>query len=134
MEEVDPSSGVFVTAAGLLMYFEPSEAERLITSCAVRFPGGYLMFDTVPRWLSQKTRKGLRKMEDYQAPVMPWWLDVDGIPRLRAVHPNIVEAREVDLGPGRGILRGLMYPHLQSLPIVRNQRPALALLRFGTAR
>jgi O-methyltransferase involved in polyketide biosynthesis len=134
MDEVDPSHGVLITAAGLLMYFEAGEVERLITSCANRFSGGYLMFDTIPRWLSQKTRKGLRKMEDYQTPVMPWWLDVDAIPRLRSVHPNIVEAREVDLGPGRGFLLGVMYPRLQSLPVLRNHRPALALLRFGTVQ
>lgn len=134
MNEVDPSRGVFVTAAGLLMYFEPSEVERLIAACAARFLGGYLMFDTIPRWFSEKTKKGFRKMADYEAPVMPWWLDVDGIPRLPALHQNIVEAREVDLGPGRGFLLGVLYPRLQSLPVLRNQRPALALLRFRTAR
>jgi O-methyltransferase involved in polyketide biosynthesis len=91
MNEVDPSRGVFVTAAGLLMYFESSEVERLIADCATRFPGGYLMFDTIPRWFSEKTKRGFRKTEDYQAPVMPWWLDVDAIPRLRALHPDIVD-------------------------------------------
>jgi O-methyltransferase involved in polyketide biosynthesis len=58
MDHVDDSHGVFVTAEGLLMYLEPDDALTLIRDCANRFPGGQMMFDSIPHWLSQRTLKG----------------------------------------------------------------------------
>ena len=44
MDRVDTEDGVFITAEGLLMYLEPTDAMGLITECARRFPGGRMMF------------------------------------------------------------------------------------------
>src|SRR6185312_1590437 len=43
---------VFITAEGLLMYLDPDDAIALIGDCAARFPGGQMMFDSIPPWLS----------------------------------------------------------------------------------
>jgi O-methyltransferase involved in polyketide biosynthesis len=58
MDEVDASHGVLVTAQGLLTYFERDEAYSLVAACAERFPGGALVFDAVPEWLSVRSRRG----------------------------------------------------------------------------
>jgi O-methyltransferase involved in polyketide biosynthesis len=39
---------VFITAEGLLMYLDPADALGLIRDCVARFPGGRMMFDSIP--------------------------------------------------------------------------------------
>jgi O-methyltransferase involved in polyketide biosynthesis len=136
MDEVDRSKGVFITAEGLLMYFEPSDVRRLLAACAERFPGSEMMFDVIPRWLSAKTqsRSGLNLTKRYRTPRMPWGIDVDEIPRLCDIHPNIVSAREVDIGIGQGFLFGKLLPFLDRLPLpaaLAKRRPAFVVVRFG---
>ena len=58
MDRVDGPHGVFITAEGLLMYLEPADASDLIRDCATRFPGGQMMFDSIPHWFSRRTLKG----------------------------------------------------------------------------
>src|SRR4051794_22521203 len=58
IEAVDRTRGVLVTAQGLLMYLEPADAREVIGTCALRLPGGTLVFDAVPRWLSERSRAG----------------------------------------------------------------------------
>lgn len=48
MDHVDGSRGVFVTAQGLLMYFEEAQVKTLLAAIIARFPGVELMFDTIP--------------------------------------------------------------------------------------
>ena len=45
MDRVDSQKGVFITAEGILPYFQPEQALSLIGECARRFPGGEMMFD-----------------------------------------------------------------------------------------
>jgi O-methyltransferase involved in polyketide biosynthesis len=134
MDHVDRSRGVFVTAEGLLMYFEPGDVERLLGACADRFPGGEMMLDTIPRWLSRKTLKGWHLTSDYKTPPMPWGIDVDELPDLKHAHPNISDVREVDIGRGQGFLFRTLIPLLGRLPLpaaVANKRPAFVVIRFG---
>ena len=134
MDEVDPSRGVFIMAEGLLMYFEPRDVERLIAACAERFPGSEMMFDVIPRWLSRNTLRGWHLTKDYQTPRMPWGIDVNELDGLRAIHPNIVGVREVDIGRGQGFAFGFLIPLLSHLPIpgfVANKRPAFVVVSFG---
>lgn len=139
MGEVDTSRGVLITAQGLLMYFQPAEVYRLIASCAQRFPGGALLFDTVPRWFSARTvRQVMKTPEGYRTPPMPWGMDADEREKLRKVHPNIVEVRELRLPRGRGVLYGYLVPLMDIIPTVHNKRLILPmpwsvlLARFGT--
>ena len=62
MDRVDATNGVFITAEGLLMYLEPEDALGLIADCAARFPGGQMMFDSVPHWFSNRTLKGFQAL------------------------------------------------------------------------
>ncbi|WP_188280719.1 class I SAM-dependent methyltransferase [Streptomyces sp. CBMA29] len=56
MDEVDDSEGVLVTAQGLLMYLPPSDVKRLIAACAERFPGGWMLFDALPRGMVARSQ------------------------------------------------------------------------------
>jgi O-methyltransferase involved in polyketide biosynthesis len=136
MDAVDPSRGVFLMAEGLLMYFERTEVERLLAACAERFPGSAMMFDVIPRWLSKKTLRGWQMTKKYRTPPMPWGIDVNELARLREVHPNIVEVREVDIGRGQSFLFGTLLPFIDKLPlpgVIANKRPAFVVARFEDA-
>jgi len=77
MDEVETEHGVFITAEGLLMYLTPDDALGLIRDCAARFPGGQMMFDSVPHWFSRRTLRGLKLSDRYVAPPMPFGLTAD---------------------------------------------------------
>jgi O-methyltransferase involved in polyketide biosynthesis len=134
MDQVDPSRGVFVTAQGLLMYFEPSEVRDLIATCAARFPGGRLLFDAIPRWFSESTLRGYQKTRAYQTPRMPFGMDVNEIPEIRSFHANIVDVREIDAGRGRSFHFRYKIPFMKHVPIIRNRRTSFVLVSFGQAR
>jgi O-methyltransferase involved in polyketide biosynthesis len=133
MDQVDSSRGVFITAQGLLMYFRPADVQTLIAQCAARFPGAEMMFDVMPQWISRRTMssRGWQKTSSYRTPPMPWGIDGDELDRIRAFHPNIVEVRRVDPGPGRSFLFGYLVPALRRVPVIGNKLPACILLRFG---
>jgi O-methyltransferase involved in polyketide biosynthesis len=84
MDAVDPSSGVFIVAQGLLMYLAPERVRQLFASIADRFPGSELVFDTIPRWFSHLTLLGLNQTASYRLPSMPWGINRDEVePTLR---------------------------------------------------
>lgn len=56
MDEVDAADGVLISTQGLLMYLQPEEVRSLIAACAERFPGGALVFDSVPHFLAERSR------------------------------------------------------------------------------
>ena len=119
-------------AEGLLMYLDPGDVERLLASCAERFPGSEMMFDVIPRWLSQRTLRGWHLTRHYRTPPMPWGIDVNEQAGLRAIHPNIVDVREVHIGRGQGFAFRFLIPLFHRLPsAIANKRPALVVLRFG---
>lgn len=73
-EQVPAKRPIFVTAQGLFMYLPEQAVGELIRAMAQRWPGMWLMFDHVPRWLSRKTlsRKGFGVTPHYRIPAMPW--------------------------------------------------------------
>jgi len=84
MDAVDPSSGVFIVAQGLLMYLDPERVRQLFTDITNRFLGAELVFDTIPRWFSHLTLLGLNQTASYRLPPMPWGINRDEIqPTLR---------------------------------------------------
>jgi O-methyltransferase involved in polyketide biosynthesis len=132
MDGVDTDHGVFVTAEGLLMYLEPSDAMGLISECARRFPGGQMMFDLPPSWFAMLARRGgLRTSLRYRVPPMPFSLSaaqaaelVDVVPGIRAVH-------DVPYPPGRGRVLNTTMWAAQRIPLLDPVRPLLTLLEFG---
>jgi O-methyltransferase involved in polyketide biosynthesis len=124
-----PTGPTIVTAEGLLMYFEPGDALGLIEACAARFPGGRMLFDSIPPWGSRLTLRGLRITENYTAPPMPWGVTVTQMRRLRV--PGVVAVREVGMPSGRGFWRRPVPQLLGSLPLVGAHRPALWCVQFA---
>jgi O-methyltransferase involved in polyketide biosynthesis len=106
MDEVDASRGLAITAQGLLMYFEPGEVHALLARLRERFPGAELVFDAIPRWLSELSRRHtLRAPSGYEPPPWPW--GIDSCERRR------MGARRVHARRGRGagglLLAQLLY-------------------------
>jgi O-methyltransferase involved in polyketide biosynthesis len=132
MDTVDPSSGVFIVAQGLLMYLEPEAVRQLLAGIADRFPGAELVFDVVPRWFSQLTLLGLYQTPHYRLPPMPWGINRDEVePMLRHCHPRIANVAFLDYRVPRG-LPALLYHMIHHIPVVRNEVPGLVHLTMAT--
>jgi len=131
MDRVDDSHGVFITAEGLLMYLEPGDALGLIRDCAARFPGGQMMFDSIPHWFSRRTRKGLKLSDRYTAPPMPFGLTTDEGLALADSIPGVRAARDIPLAHGRGLFKLAARPPLDRVGPLRRIRPSMTLLEFG---
>jgi len=126
LDEVDAARGVFVTAQGLLEYFEESEVRRLFTTILERFPGVDVMFDTIPRWFSNKTLKGLAKTSHYQTPAMPWGVNRDEIdPLLRSWSPCVATVSVVPYGIVTRGLAEIVLRFVTGLPALRNLPPTV---------
>lgn len=131
LDAVDPSRGVFVSAQGLLMYFEERDVKRLFLAVVDRFPGAELMFDTIPRWLSKKSRTGFGKTRHYRAPIMPWGIGQDEVePLLRSWDPRVRDVTTRAYGYRRG--PGIAWVQLAThVSLLRNVAPAI--VRVTTA-
>ncbi|MDH6194620.1 O-methyltransferase involved in polyketide biosynthesis [Mycobacterium frederiksbergense] len=102
MDRVDATNGVLITAEGLFQYLERDAVFDLIAACADRFPGGQMIFDSVPTFLSKHSqRRGIRLSKQYTAPPMPFSFTADQYDELRAL-PGIRAVRELDMPAGRG--------------------------------
>ncbi|MBJ7337750.1 class I SAM-dependent methyltransferase [Mycolicibacterium sp.] len=132
MDRVDPDDGVFITAEGLLMYLEPTDAMGLITECARRFPGGRMMFDLPPSWFAALARHGgLRTSLRYRVPAMPFGMSASEAAKLVDVVPGVRSVHDLPYPAGRGrVLNTLMWA-AHRIPLLDPLRPALTLLEFG---
>ncbi|WP_441247816.1 class I SAM-dependent methyltransferase [Kitasatospora sp. McL0602] len=129
MDEVDPAQGVLITAQGLLMYLRPGEVRDLLAACAEHFPGGSLVFDTVPRWLARKAAAGKLHSRGYQVPAMHFGMNGAEQPKLATAHPGIAEVRDVAPVGGRGLVKAIL-PYFARLP----RRPSVVAVRFAAPR
>jgi hypothetical protein len=113
------------------MYVDPDDALGLIRECAARFPGGQMMFDSIPHWFSQRTRKGVKLSDRYTAPPMPFGLSADEALAMAGSIPGVRAARDIALPPGRGIFKVAAWPPLDRAGFLRRNRPSITLLEFG---
>lgn len=130
MAGIDVARGVLVTAQGVLMYLRPAEVSRLIAACAEAFPGGSMVFDTVSRRFSARTRAGAKGLGGHRLPPMPWGMDAAERERLHYAHPAISDVADVPLPAGRGFL-GALAPRAAAVPLLRGDRPLITRLQFG---
>ncbi|MFF2083371.1 class I SAM-dependent methyltransferase [Nocardia sp. NPDC058176] len=132
MDDVDPDAGVFISAEGLFMYLPPAEVYSLIRDCAARFPGGQLIFDSIPAWFSNRTMKGmtLARGSDYQAPPMPFHLSVAEAAELPIRIPRLRAVTDVDIAAGRGPWGSRAMKLLANAPVLKNARPSITLVDF----
>lgn len=131
MEKVDDSSGVFITAEGLLMYLQPDEAMGLIAACAERFPGGQMVFDLPPVVVKKIAPKGLRASRRYRVPPMPFSLSAAQLAALPESIPGIRAVHDLPMPPGRGWFFEKAYPAFWQFKPTKNLRGAYTLLEFG---
>lgn len=134
MDRVDAADGVFITAEGLLMYLEPDDVRSLIADCAARFPGGRMMFDSIPHWASRRTIKGLHLSSRYVAPPMPFALTADEGLAMAGTGPGAIagvrSARDVAMQPGRGLFKLAAEPWLDRIGPIHRNRPSITVLDF----
>jgi O-methyltransferase involved in polyketide biosynthesis len=131
LDALDRGAGVMVTAQGLLMYLEPGQVHELIDACASRITDGALLFDAVPRWLSERTqRRPLGGPTGYRPPPWTWGIDAAEVRRIRATA-NIAELRRLRLPRGRGGLFGYALPLLGRVPGVGDRFFSIMLARLG---
>lgn len=130
MDAVEPTADVLISAQGLLMYFHPADAFALITDCARRFPGGQMIFDTIPPWLSRRTLRGWRRSPTYTTPPMPFGITVPQLAQLPQRLPAIATLTDLPIPRGRR-LWGWPAPILIRLPGLRAHRPAISLATFA---
>ena len=131
MDQVKTDDGVFITAEGLLMYLEPEDSLSLIADCAARFPGGQLMFDSIPHWFSRRTLTGLRLSDRYLTPAMPFAMTADEGLALAGSIDGVRSARDISLPPGRGLWKLASLSTLDRIGAFRRARPSVTLLEFG---
>lgn len=130
IEAVDASRGVFVTAQGLLMYFEEADVRELLGAIDKRLPGAELMFDTIPPWFSRKTVAGFYKTPQYRAPPMPWGISHQDIgPQLHQWMPHAERIEVLPYGFYRG-LAGHLLPVISRMPGLRNLLPSIVRVRL----
>ena len=128
---VPSNADVLVTAQGLLMYLAPGEVRELITVCADRFRPGALVFDAVPRWLVERSRRGgLRTESGYAPPAWSWGLDRGEERRLRAL-PHVASLAALRLPRGRRAVHGWVLPLATRVPAVRRRLLSVLVARFG---
>jgi O-methyltransferase involved in polyketide biosynthesis len=130
LDEVDASRGVLVTAQGLLMYLDRDDVHGLLETIAAVLPGQALVFDAVPRWLSERSRSGALATGGYQAPPWLWGLDREERSRLASI-PGIARLRTLPPLRGRGVTHGVLLPFAHRLPGIRGL--VLSLLRADFA-
>ena len=123
MDEVDPSAGVIITAQGLFMYLDLEDVKHLIEACGRRFPGGALIFDAIPEWLSRTTTSDEAAVSrGYTVPPMLWGMDADAAQAVWGAVPGIAEVSVLSLPRGRGAFFGALLPMLHLIPPIRDKR------------
>ena len=130
MDGIDAANGVLITAEGLFQYLEREPVVDLIAACAKRFPGGQLIFDSVPQFLSvYSRRRGIRLSDHYTAPAMPFWFTANQYDELRAVA-GVRAVRELAMPRGRGTL-GWVVPLVYRLPGLDRLLAPTTVIEFG---
>jgi O-methyltransferase involved in polyketide biosynthesis len=128
LDELDETSGSLVTAQGLLMYLDPTHVHELIAACAARIGEGALLFDAVPRWLSEASCKGAaRQVRRHPAAA------VAARPRRRHTPPPRRPSRS-STSPRRDLLFGLAIPASAPAPARCPCRPDARAAAPGAGR
>lgn len=127
---------VFVTAQGLFMYFDESAVRELLTAVSRRWPRVEVMFDYIPRWLSNKSssEKGWWKTTHYRVPKLPWGVHRSEVVELLGAWLGelTVVSQEHYVFP-RGLRRWL-FRTLTLVPWIRERAPGMIRVRVEAAR
>ncbi len=131
MDLVDPSSGLFIVAQGLLMYLDPAMVHQLLSRVADRFPEAEIVFDVIPRWFSRLTLLGLQQTPHYRLPPMPWGINRNEIePTLRQWCPHLASVTFLDYRVPRGAI-SILAQLIHHIPVIRHEIPSLVHAMAG---
>ena len=131
LEALPRGADVLVTAQGVLMYLAPDDVRGLLARCAARFRPGAMVFDAVPSWLVERSRRGGLRMETgYVPPAWSWGLGRGEERRLRAI-PHVASLSALRLPRGRGATHGWLLPLATRLPAVRRRLLSVLVARFA---
>lgn len=126
-----PAGPVVITAEGLFMYLPRHEVLQLLADCAARFPGGRIVYDSIPPWFSSMTMRGkVRLSGSYVTPPMPNHQCVSDLPRIVTAVQGVVAAHEVAVPPARAWDPALLAA--SRLRCVRDLKPMITALDFAT--
>ena len=116
---------VFISAQGLFMFLPEKEVQSIIKDMLETFSSGILMFDTIPKWISNKTmsEKGWRKTKYYTTPKMPWGINRNDIKKIKNWSPKIKDIKEVLYVFPRGLQKWFFKLYL-SIPYLKNLAPS----------
>jgi hypothetical protein len=126
-----PGDHVMVVAQGLLMYLPPQEVRALIARCAAAFPGGSMIFDTVPLRLTALTTSGRgRGPGGYQPPPMPWGANPGRLVDELRLDPGVGRARLVDPPVAGDPATRTVLTTRRLLPALRRHGPSVVRIDF----
>ncbi|MGN0063978.1 MAG: class I SAM-dependent methyltransferase [Nocardioides sp.] len=129
LDEV-PAGPALVSAEGLFMYLPREEVHALVADCAARFPGGRLVYDSVPPWFSAMTLRGKARLSKaYTTPPMPHSQRSSDLAAVVEAIPGVVAGHEVPVPPARPWDKALL--RVADLPGVRDLRPTISVLEFA---
>lgn len=89
MDEVPQGEPLFISMAGLLMYFTEEQVAELLRGIATRFADSEMYFDAIPMWMSKKTIKGHNVNKNYRMPLCPWGLNFKDHKQVLSWHPAL---------------------------------------------
>lgn len=131
MDLVEDTDGVLITAEGLFQYLDRAAVFDLIAACARRFPGGWLVFDSVPGYLSfLSMRRGIRLSKNYTAPPMPFSFTAHDYDQLRTI-PGVRAVRELPMSLARGRALGRIVAMVYRSRLLQRFRAPTTLVEFG---
>lgn len=120
LDEIDAGRSTFFVAAGLLMFFEPEDVQRLLCTLAERFPGAEMAFDVTPEAFAKRSLNGEARLKGFQMPPMPWGLNYNHVGDIENWHERIQIVTRRDLAAGFRKRWGLLG-FMCLLPFVRNR-------------
>ena len=118
IDQVPEGRVAFVSAMGLLMYFDEAQVVSLLTAIAARLPAAEIFFDAIPPFLSNKTLRGMQLTKTYRAPPMPWGISIDDLPAFLRAIPSLEPVK----------VQSYMEPHPSAMRLYR------ALSKIGPVR
>lgn len=134
MDEINPKEPVFVTGAGLFKFLQPKDVRTLVGMIATRFMSSEIVFDVIPRLVSEFSIRGwLVNGKYYTEPTMPFGLDRHERDSIKTWHPRIGEVRDVPFVPVRGTRDMIVRPTLRKLPFIGDHTFWLAHVRCFAA-
>lgn len=131
MHLVPRDKPVFFTAQGLFMYMNEKDLRGLFQKIANEFPSSTILFDSISKWLSDKTMspKGLKLTDTYKTPPMPFGANKDKALGVFQSWVYNAKVKEVPwpLEKCNSFFMQYVAPLLIRLPMIQNLVPGMVM-------